>query len=295
MSDQDQGDAERKADEEDDRRREADERKAKRVEVGAWACLVLGLALAAILVIVAAAGHWGEPLGDTIGGLTGTAFALAGVLMFYAALIYQRIELSLQRKDLRKSTGALVAQREEMERQREEMKRGQKATATLSLVHELEDQKRGRVQATRFLRDYYKTMPRGGDSDSKSNRHELNRRVGVDSHGILLPEDFEGAVESEFAAQYGATPRGGIPGPSREAHPIADMFSLLATCRLAWVLDLADHGHLAQALKPEVTELKKLYKIVYDLGGPLLDRYRDGHDWLVEVAIEAQSDEVEVG
>ncbi|MFJ5480220.1 putative phage abortive infection protein [Pectobacterium carotovorum] len=59
-------------------------------------------------------------LGDVIGGVTGSLWALAGVILFYAGLMEQRKDIITNREALQKQINALDNQREEIKLQREE-------------------------------------------------------------------------------------------------------------------------------------------------------------------------------
>ncbi|MEE3662144.1 putative phage abortive infection protein [Brenneria sp. g21c3] len=59
-------------------------------------------------------------LGDVIGGITGSLWALAGVILFYAGLMEQRKDIITNKEALQKQINALENQREEIKLQREE-------------------------------------------------------------------------------------------------------------------------------------------------------------------------------
>lgn len=68
---------------------------------------------------------WGQ-LGDFIGGIVGTLWALAGVLLFYIALVEQRKDIKINQKALTLQVEALNKQVEEFELQRKELKSSRK-------------------------------------------------------------------------------------------------------------------------------------------------------------------------
>src|SRR5690606_4794809 len=59
--------------------------------------------------------------GDFVGGLIGSIWALAGVVLFYVALTEQRFDFATNRKVLEAQTEALKQQIKEFELQREEL------------------------------------------------------------------------------------------------------------------------------------------------------------------------------
>lgn len=71
------------------------------------------------------ADKWGQ-FGDFIGGLVGTIWALAGVMLFYLALKDQRADIKTNQETLQLQVTALNRQIEEFELQREEMESSRK-------------------------------------------------------------------------------------------------------------------------------------------------------------------------
>ena len=59
--------------------------------------------------------------GDFVGGVVGTLFALAGVVLYYVALTEQRKDLKINHDNLLLQTDALKQQIEEFKAQKEEM------------------------------------------------------------------------------------------------------------------------------------------------------------------------------
>jgi hypothetical protein len=111
-------------------------------------------------------------LGDTIGGIIGSIWSLAGVILFYVALTEQRIDIQTNKKALEAQVKALNQQIEEFELQRVELKETRKVFIEqsetlriqrfentffqlLSLHHDLVDKLN--FSKTRFQRDtdYY--------------------------------------------------------------------------------------------------------------------------------------------
>lgn len=61
--------------------------------------------------------------GEFIGGFVGSIWSLAGILLFYSALVYQRNELEEQKEILVNQTEAMISQSKELERQNETMQK----------------------------------------------------------------------------------------------------------------------------------------------------------------------------
>jgi len=107
-------------------------RKEKRgpFEIAAWVFLGVGVVLIAFLMwrVWPYYGINGKPdlgatgqIGDFIGGVVGSLWALAGVLLFYQALVMQKRELRLQREEIKMQREEMAMQREVMDLQRKEM------------------------------------------------------------------------------------------------------------------------------------------------------------------------------
>ncbi|MEZ4723337.1 MAG: putative phage abortive infection protein [Candidatus Kapaibacterium sp.] len=61
--------------------------------------------------------------GEFIGGFVGSLWSLAGILLFYSALVYQREELTEQKDILVKQTDAMISQSKELERQNDTLQK----------------------------------------------------------------------------------------------------------------------------------------------------------------------------
>lgn len=61
--------------------------------------------------------------GEFIGGFVGSLWSLAGILLFYSTLVYQREELTEQKDILVKQTDAMISQSKELERQNDTLQK----------------------------------------------------------------------------------------------------------------------------------------------------------------------------
>lgn len=61
--------------------------------------------------------------GEFIGGFVGSLWSLAGILLFYSALVYQRKELTEQKDILVTQTDAMISQSKELERQNDTLQK----------------------------------------------------------------------------------------------------------------------------------------------------------------------------